>query len=296
MLEFRNISKRYGDLQALTDVSFQVRPGRAVGFLGANGAGKTTTMRTVFGLVRPDTGETLWDGNPIDDRVKLGFGYMPEQRGLYGRMPVRDQLVFLGRLHGMTTTKAKVGADKWLERLGLDDRAGDALEKLSHGNQQRVQLAAALLHEPGLIVLDEPFSGLDPIGVDNMKEIVTEQTAGGTAVLFSSHQLDLVEDVCDDVAIIKDGEVALSGDLATVKASSNLRNVKVIGPDNGDWVESAPGVVSHAFNAVSGTHTFLVDQGVTPDVFLGHVTPRGVVKSFSYTPPTLEDIYRETVL
>ena len=295
MLEFKNISKRYGDIQALADVSFQVRPGRAVGFLGANGAGKTTTMRTVFGLVRPDSGETLWHGQPIDDEVKLGFGYMPEQRGLYGRMPVRDQLVFLGRLHGMATPKAKAEADVWLARLGLDDRAGDALEKLSHGNQQRVQLAAALLHGPGLVVLDEPFSGLDPIGVDNMKAILSEQTKAGTAVLFSSHQLDLVEDVCDDVAIINNGKVALSGDLARVKAASNLRNVEVIGPEDNEWALDAPGVVSRDYNAVSGAHTFLVDEEVSPDAFLAHATSAGVVNSFSYTPPTLEDIYRETV-
>ena len=295
MLEFKNISKRYGDIQALADVSFEVRRGRAVGFLGANGAGKTTTMRTVFGLVRPDTGQTLWNGQPIDDEVKLGFGYMPEQRGLYGRMPVHDQLVFLGRLHGMATPKAKAEADVWLARLGLDDRAGDALDKLSHGNQQRVQLAAALLHGPGLVVLDEPFSGLDPIGVDNMKAILAEQTKAGTAVLFSSHQLDLVEDVCDDVAIINDGKVALSGDLLSVKAASSLRNVEVIGPEDNGWALDAPGVVSSDYNAVSGAYTFLVDEEVSADAFLAHATSGGVVKSFSYTPPTLEDIYRETV-
>ena len=295
MLEFRNLSKRYGDVQALNDVSFSVKPGRAVGFLGSNGAGKTTTMRTVFGLVRPDVGETLWAGREISDEARLGFGYMPEQRGLYGTMAVKDQLVFLGRLHGMSISAAKGKADVWLERLGLAERSADALEKLSHGNQQRVQLAAALLHDPVLLVLDEPFSGLDPMGVDNMKKILSEQTARGAAVLFSSHQLDLVEDVCDDIAIIHKGVIARSGDLAEIRSASTVRNVQVASPDNSQWVATAPGVVSHQHNAVSGLHELLVNDNISAEEFLRHATATGPVTSFSYTLPSLEDIYRETV-
>lgn len=282
-------------MQALNDVSFSVRAGRAVGFLGSNGAGKTTTMRTVFGLVRPDVGTTLWAGSEIGDETRLRFGYMPEQRGLYGTMAVKDQLVFLGRLHGMRVADAKEQADVWIDRLGLADRSGDALEKLSHGNQQRVQLAAALLHDPDLLVLDEPFSGLDPTGVDNMKGILSEQTARGAAVLFSSHQLDLVEDVCDDIAIIHDGVIARSGDLSEIRASAANRNVQILGLDNSDWVTTAPGVVSHQYNSVSGVHELIVNDDVSAEDLLHHASAAGTVASFSYTLPSLEDIYRETV-
>lgn len=295
MLEFKNLSKRYGDLQALGDVSFSVQPGRAVGFLGANGAGKTTTMRTVFGLVRPDSGITLWNGQAIDDNVRLRFGYMPEQRGLYGGMKVREQLIYLTRLHGLNKAEASTGTDLWLEKLGLSERANDPLEKLSHGNQQRVQLAAALVHQPDLLVLDEPFSGLDPIGVDNMKNILIEETRRGAAVLFSSHQLDLVEDICDDIAIINDGGIALSGDLSEIRASSQVRNVIVVGPQDGSWTQDVPGVHSHDYNEVNNTHSFLVNESLTATDFLAIARSAGPIEAYTYTPPTLEDIYRETV-
>ena len=185
----------------------------------------------------------------------------------------------------MSVSAAKEQADVWLDRLGLVDRASDALEKLSHGNQQRVQLAAALLHDPDLLVLDEPFSGLDPTGVDNMKEILSEQTARGAAVLFSSHQLDLVEDVCDDIAIIHDGAIARSGDLAEIRASAALRNVQILGLDNSDWVATAPGVVSHQYNPVSGVHELIVNDDVSAEDLLHHATTAGAITSFSYTPP-----------
>lgn len=295
MLEFKNLSKRYGDLQALRDVSFTAKPGRAVGFLGANGSGKTTTMRTVFGLVRPDSGITLWNGQSIDDNVRLRFGYMPEQRGLYGGMKVREQLIYLSRLHGLGKAEASSGTDLWLEKLGLSERANDPLEKLSHGNQQRVQLAAALVHEPDLLVLDEPFSGLDPLGVDNMKNILIEETRRGAAVLFSSHQLDLVEDICDDIAIINDGVIALSGDLGEIRASSQVRNVLVVGPPEGPWTQGVQGVVSHDYNEVSNSHSFLVNESLTATDFLAIARSAGTIEAYTYTPPTLEDIYRETV-
>lgn len=295
MLEFKNLAKRYGQLQALQEVTFSVSPGRSVGFLGPNGAGKTTTMRSIFGLIRPDSGTVTWAGNEISMEDRLSFGYMPEQRGLYARMKVKDQLVYLARLHGVPASEAKKGADVWLERLGLADRANDTLDKLSHGNQQRIQLAASILHKPSLLVLDEPFSGLDPIGVDNMKEILVEETKRGTAVLFSSHQLDLVEDVCDDIAIIQSGKVLRHGELAAEKAKAGVRNVKVIGPPDGHWASTAPGVLSHEFNVVSGEHRFLVADDVTAQDFLVAASAAGTVSSFSYTAPTLEDIYKETL-
>ena len=211
MLEVRDLTKRYGDVVALGGASFSVAPGRIVGFLGPNGAGKTTTMRAILGLVRPDGGEVRWMGEPVGPGERARFGYMPEERGLYPRMKVGDQLVYLAELSGMTSGAAKEAAASWLGRLGLGDRAGARLEELSHGNQQRVQLAAALVHDPELVVLDEPFAGLDPIGVQALAEMLAQTAATGVAVLFSSHQLDLVEDVCQDVVIIDHGRDRAGG-------------------------------------------------------------------------------------
>lgn len=295
MLEFNSLTKSFGEISVLRGVSFKVERGRSVGFLGSNGAGKTTTMRTVFGLVRPDVGSAMWNDKSIDMQTRLRFGYMPEQRGLYAGMRVKEQLVYIARLHGLSKKTATGAAAEWLERLGIADRASDKLEKLSHGNQQRVQLAAALLHEPDLLVLDEPFSGLDPTGVDNMKEILAQETKRGAAVMFSSHQLELVEDVCDDIAILHEGVIARNGDIAAEKAASKVRRVEVAGPPNNGWARIAPGVTEHDFNEISGTHEFLIRDDVTASQFLAAATAAGQVDLFTYTPPSLEDLFRETV-
>jgi len=179
------------------------------GFVGPNGAGKTTAMRIILGVLSADAGEVRWHGRPVDAAVRRRFGYMPEERGLYPKMRVRAQLVYLAALHGVTDPLA--AADRWIERLGVAGRADDRIEALSLGNQQRVQLAAALVHEPELLVLDEPFSGLDPVGVDVLSGVLAEYAATGVPVVFSSHQLELVERLCEAVAIIKDGRLVASG-------------------------------------------------------------------------------------
>jgi ABC-2 type transport system ATP-binding protein len=211
-LELRGLSKRYGDKVALDDFSFEVGAGQMFGFVGPNGAGKTTTMRIVLGVLEADAGEVLWDGRPLDRETRRTIGYMPEERGLYPKMRVAEQLTYLAELHGIEPGEAAASAARWIERLGLEERAEDAVEELSLGNQQRVQLAAALVHGPRLLVLDEPFSGLDPVGVDVLSEVLlTEVRERGVPVVFSSHQLDLVERLCDAVAIIRDGRLVASG-------------------------------------------------------------------------------------
>ena len=223
VLEIRELHKRYGEVVALDGAAFVVSPGRILGFLGPNGAGKTTTMRVVFGLVDPDAGDVTWSGNTITDADRRRFGYMPEERGLYPKMEVRDQVVHFGRLSGMGSQSAVAATDRWLGLLGIDDRAESKVEELSHGNQQRVQLAAALVHDPVVLVLDEPFAGLDPLGVDALSATLQDLADNGTAIMFSSHQLDLVEDVSQDVAIIDRGRVVLSGVLDDLKAASTTR-------------------------------------------------------------------------
>src|SRR5919107_2288109 len=203
MLELDGLTRRFGDVVALDDLTFSVAPGRMFGFVGPNGAGKTTAMRIVLGVLDPDAGAVRWNGAPIDAATRARFGYMPEERGLYPKMRVRDQLVYFARLHGLPASAAATAADRWIERLGLTERAGDRVETLSLGNQQRVQLGAALVHDPELLVLDEPFSGLDPIGIETMSTILRERAAEGVAVVFSSHQLELVERLCDAVAIVR---------------------------------------------------------------------------------------------
>jgi ABC-2 type transport system ATP-binding protein len=201
------VTKRFGEILALDGLDLDVQPGRVLGFLGPNGAGKTTAMRCLFGLVRPDDGELRWRGRPVGPAEWRRFGYMPEERGLYPKMRVRAQLEYLARLSGLDRYSAAATVERWLQRLGLAERAEEKVEALSHGNQQRVQLAAALAHDPDLLVLDEPFAGLDPLGVEALAAVIEELAEAGTAVIFSSHQLDLVQDVCRDVVVIEHGHV-----------------------------------------------------------------------------------------
>jgi ABC-2 type transport system ATP-binding protein len=222
-------------------VSFAVERGTVLGFLGPNGAGKTTAMRVVIGVLDPDGGAVRWDGHVIaaDDRQR--FGYMPEERGLYAGMTVAGHLVYLARLHGFDSKTAGAATNRWLERLGIADRADDKIETLSLGNQQRVQLAGALVHDPELLVLDEPFSGLDPVGTDAMAEVLAERAAAGTAVVFSSHQLDLVEHVCDRVAIVQGGRLVASGAVDELSAGGPPRfDVEVTG-SGGRWADTLAG-------------------------------------------------------
>ena len=199
LLELDSLSRRFGNVTALDNLSFTVPAGQVVGFLGPNGAGKTTTMRAIFGLTDLDAGAVRWNGAPVGPAERRRFGYMPEERGLYPNMLVAEQVRYIGRLHGMDAAAA--AAAQWLERLAVADRAGSKVEALSHGNQQRVQLAAALVHDPEALVLDEPLAGLDPTGIDAIGEVLLERAHSGRCVLFSSHQLDLVEDLCESVAM-----------------------------------------------------------------------------------------------
>ena len=291
MLVVDSISKRFGDIVALQDVSFRVRPGRIVGFLGRNGAGKTTTMRTVFGLVEPDRGSVYYDDAPIDGATRLRFGYMPEERGLYPRMKVRDQLIYFARMSGMNSADAATSVDHWLETFGLADRGDSKLEELSHGNQQRIQLAAAIVHEPELLVLDEPFAGLDPIGVDSLSTVLRDFAASGAAILFSSHQLDLVEHVCEDVAIIQNGTIVVQGTLSDLKDSAGYRRVE-IRVDGDLWDPPVGG--AHRVDAGGRTH-HIIDAGVDVEDLLNLARGQGSITRFSYEPPTLSDIFHEAV-
>jgi ABC-2 type transport system ATP-binding protein len=297
MLELRDLARSYGDVVALAGISFAVGPGQLFGFVGPNGAGKTTAMRIVLGVLRPDCGEVLWRGRLVDPPTRSRFGYMPEERGLYPKMRVRDQLVHLARLHGMAATEAGAAADRWIERLGLTERAGERVEKLSLGNQQRVQLAAALVHDPELLVLDEPFSGLDPVGVDVLAGVLQEYAETGVPVLFSSHQLELVERLCEAVAILKDGRLVASGRVDELRArgAEERRQVRVAVAGAGEeWLARVP-----AAEVVSRTHdgalVVALRDGAGPDDVLDAARAAGSVTHFSLERPTLTDLFRTAV-
>lgn len=293
MLSFDGVTKRFGPLAALDRCTFTARPGRLTGFLGPNGAGKTTAMRAVFGLVELDAGAVRWQGRPVCAADRARFGYMPEERGLYPRMRVRGQLVYLGQLSGRGTTDAGRSVDTWLERLGLADRAADRLDTLSHGNQQRVQLIAALVGDPDLLVLDEPFAGLDPIAMGAMSDLLCELAAKGATVLFSSHQLDLVEDLCQDVVIIEHGQIVQAGDLAELRATVPQRfiDIRYRGPAP-DWSQLASVTVL----AATGSQARLrVEPGTDLAAVLAAAQKTTDVVSFVYQPPTLSELFREAV-
>jgi ABC-2 type transport system ATP-binding protein len=294
MLEIDGLTKRYGPVVALDGATFTAAPGRIVGFLGPNGAGKTTTMRCIFGLARQDSGAVRWAGRAVDRDARMRFGYMPEQRGLYPRMRVAEQLGYFAQQHGMRGRDADVASLRWLERMGLADRAKSKLEELSHGNQQRIQLATALVHEPELLVMDEPFSGLDPIGIATMTEVVQERAAAGVGVLFSSHQLDLVEDICEDVVIIARGRVVAAGPIEDLKAAAGRRHLEVdVEGSDGAWVVGRDDVTVLERNG--GRLKLLVDERVDLDALLAMARSAGVVRRFAYGPPRLSELFMEYV-
>ncbi len=293
MLEVVGASKRYGGVTALADCTFAARPGRLLGLLGPNGAGKTTAMRAIIGLVELDGGEVLWRGRAIDARDRRAIGYLPEQRGLYPRMPVGEQVQYLGRLHGLGAADAATRTAQLLTRVGLDGRAADRVEQLSHGNQQRAQLAAALVHDPELLVLDEPFSGLDPVGVGAMRDLVVEHAGRGSTVVFSSHQLDLVQDICQDVAIIAAGQVVAADSLDEVRDAVGHR-VLVVDADGPLAALTAIGGVSSAGSSSAGRR-FRVEDHLDPVTLVAAAAHDSALSGLSWERPSLSEVFIERV-
>ena len=294
-LELVHLRRRFGDVVALDDVSFDVAEGEIVGFVGPNGAGKTTAMRIAVGVLEPDGGEVRWRGQRVDGRIRRRFGYIPEERGLYPKMRVAEQLVYLARLHGVSRAAARPRAQELLEILGVADRAGDRVETLSLGNQQRVQLAAALIHQPDVLILDEPFSGLDPVGTDVLVDALRDESRRlGVPIVFSSHQLELVERVCDGVVMILGGRVVADGSIEDLRASRarRLLRVEVAGATDG-WFDSLPGV--RLEGEVPGGVVLELSDGTDDQRVLDLARSVGDVRHFSRVRPTLSELFREVV-
>lgn len=294
MLGIENVSKQFGDKVVLRDLSFAVQPGELFGFCGANGAGKTTTMRVILGLLRADSGQVTWQGRPIDASTRRAIGYMPEERGLYPKMKPVEQLSYFAQLHGVPSQEADRSAAYWVERLGVKHEPKDSIEKLSLGNQQKVQMAAALVHDPKILVLDEPFSGLDPVAVDALLEALTEKAKAGVPVIFSSHQLDLVERLCDAVGIISGGRMVAVGPVEQLreKGSHQQLLLTIAGAQPG-WTRALPHV-DHAEE--NGPHAVLTPS--SPEVanqILQAAMAIGPIERFAWKAPTLTEIFREAV-
>ena len=291
MLETHALTRSYGDKIVVDNIDMQVRPGRITGFVGANGAGKTTTMRMLMGVLAPSSGSVLWNGVPVGAADRRRFGYMPEERGLYPRMKVLEQLIYFGRLHGVSTSDARERATKLLHHFGLAERTDDLLDTLSLGNQQRVQIAASLVHRPTALVLDEPFSGLDPLAVDSMVDLLRDE-ASDLPLLFSSHQLELVERLCDDIVILAEGRVVAAGPVDELSRRGAERYRVELDGEDAAWLRDVRGV---NVVDVDGSVALLDLDGLDAADLARTIVSRSPVIELSRARQPLSDIFREAI-
>ena len=290
MLQVQGVYHSFADRQVLDDVSMDVAPGILTGLLGPNGAGKTTLMRIMFGVIAPTAGEVRWQGHPVTTADRRRWGYMPQERGLYPVMPAGEQLVFLARLHGVGRAEAHRSARALLEELGLGDRWAERPDRLSGGMQQRLQLAAALVHDPEVIVLDEPFAGLDPVAVDELSVALAERAAAGRTVLFSSHQLDLVQDLCESIVMLSSGRTVLEGRVADLRASSGRRQLRLTLTATGrGWLDAFPEVTVVEDRA--DDLRLDLPPGTDPLAVLDAARAAGDVSDFGLDLPTLSQLF-----
>jgi ABC-2 type transport system ATP-binding protein len=291
-----HLSKRFGAVVALDDLAFEVPPGQVFGFLGANGAGKTTTMRITLGVLEPDTGRVTWRGAETSSLPRATFGYLPEERGLYPRMRVLDQLVFFAGLHGIPRDLADKSARSWLARFRAEDLASRRAEQLSKGNQQKIQFIAAVLHDPQVLMMDEPFTGLDPVNVMLLREAFLELRDRGRTVVFSTHQMEVAEALCESVAIVDRGRMVVGGAIRDVRRATGRRLVRVSvdGDHRLPWLASVPG--TRVIQAGADRSSVELDVGVEPDAVLAAAMSAGArIRHFELADPTLEQVFIDVV-
>jgi ABC-2 type transport system ATP-binding protein len=291
-LEILDVAHSFGDRVALDGISFDVEPGVLTGLLGPNGAGKTTLLRVLLGVLDADRGEIAVEGRPASRDDRRGWGYMPQERGLYAGMAAGEQVVHFGRLHGLSRRDATRRAQTVLDELGLADRFADRTDSLSGGMQQRLQLATALVHDPRVIILDEPFSGLDPVAVAELSESMRDRAREGRTVLFSSHQLDLVQDLCEGIVMVDHGRVVLEGPVAKLRASSGRRQLRLHVEDGGrDWLHAFPGVT--VVDEAADDLRLALPAGTDPLDVLDAARSAGRVIDFGLDLPTLSQLFFE---
>jgi len=295
-LEIDHVTKRFGSTTALDRLTFDVGRGEVFGFLGANGAGKTTTMRITLGVLEADAGRVTWRGTATHLLARSPFGYLPEERGLYPRMKVLDQLVFFAGLQGVPTDVARRAAMSWLARFRAEDLAGRRAEQLSKGNQQKIQSIAAVLHEPPVLLMDEPFTGLDPVNVMLLREAFLELRDRGRTVVFSTHQMEVAEALCESVAIVDRGRMVVGGSIRDVRRATGRRLVRVAvdGDHRLPWLASVPG--TRVIQAGMDRSSVELDPGVEPDEVLAAAVAAGArVRHFELADPSLEQVFIDVV-
>jgi ABC-2 type transport system ATP-binding protein len=293
MLSVAGVCRSFGSVTAVRDVSFALPRGQTLGLLGPNGAGKTTTMRIVLGIYAPDRGAVLWDGAAITERTRKHLGYLPEERGLYGRLLVREQIVYFARLHGVTRSDAAAGAARWMAMLDIEEYADRPCSELSKGNQQKVQLACAAVHGPQLLILDEPFSGLDPVNAQMVLAAIDDVRRAGTTLVLSSHQMWQIEGACDRFCIIADGEARASGTLAELRAAIPERIVRVA-PDNAPLRAALDKLGRHVASGPDHVDYCLPSASDFAAILRGLVAA-GPVTHFEPIPPSLSSIYLRAI-
>jgi len=295
-LQVEQLNKWFGSFQAIKELSMEVEEGALFGFLGPNGAGKTTTMRMILDLIRPDSGQITWNGNPVREVARRSFGYLPEERGLYPRMEVEAQLLFLARLSGLSKPDALRALDEWLERFQITANRGKKIEELSKGNQQKVQFLATILHDPTILVMDEPFSGLDPVNANVLKEALLEMHRRGKTIIFSTHQLEQAEELCQDIVIINKGQSVVQGSVREVKRQygRNVARLKLDNDTEAGWLEQLPGVqVAKRREDYIEMH---IQVNFNPNVIVEAALQHGgVISRFELAEPSLTDIFIEKV-
>ncbi|MEH7081420.1 ABC transporter ATP-binding protein [Neobacillus drentensis] len=293
VLKLEHVTKRFGNFIAVDDLSLVIPEKEMFGFLGANGAGKTTTFRMILGLLDTSGGKITWDGKPIDYSTSHLVGYLPEERGLYPKLKVRDQIVYLARLRGMQKSQALTELKSWLERFKIPEYENKKVEELSKGNQQKIQFIAAVVHKPKLLILDEPFSGLDPVNVEMLKEAVLSLKEDGATIVFSSHRMEHVEEMCEHLCILHKGSPAVHGSLKEIKRSFGKKNLVIHADFSLDFLKNYPGVVKSK-PTMEGIHLQIEGEYIAEKI-LKEIVNQGFIRKFALEEPSLNDIFIEKV-
>lgn len=293
-LLLKNVTKKFGDHVAVNRLNLEIPERELFGFLGGNGAGKTTTFRMILGLLDQTEGEITWKGNELSYNSSHLVGYLPEERGLYPKLKVKEQLVYLGKLRGMTAQKALEQIDKWLDRFQISHYLNQRVEELSKGNQQKIQFISSVIHEPELLILDEPFSGLDPINVEMLKEAVIDLKNEGTTIVFSSHQMDHVEEMCEHLCILRTGNAVVKGNLIEIKRSFGKKNLMILADQPLQFLQNEQGII-HYRNVIGGCHLQIEGEEVSQRIFQLLSERNIFVRKFDLEEPSLNDIFIEKV-